>query len=344
LLTPAQIYQKALASTVTLQKLSPAGEKIGTGSGFVIADGLIATAFRVIDGATTVHVVLPGGQQGDVREVVGWNRWQDWAILRLPTGTVPVLKRAKPTSWSVGDRCFFLNAADGARTIADLNVTGSTKYPNAGERLSLNAAATSEATGSPLLNEYGEVIGIVGTGTIPGSSSIGNRLGLYGPSFGFGEDLGELALPIATLPDLKDLVAPTSFSELVRRGEFVLPLTGTDIVNSGSLSDAVDRRPNVSPMPLNPKYRFNHKDHQMFVFVLWNARDKRHALSSIRLYDLSNNLLIQSKPNKLNLSPSNVFSSTDWKVDIDRLPSGTYRLDVVVDDQPVWRSFFTVSD
>ena len=82
----------------------------------------------------------------------------------------------------------------------------------------------------------------------------------------------------------------------------------------------------------------------MFVFVLWNPKERRHAVSSIRLYDLSNHLLLESKPNKLSLNPSNLFSSTDWKVDIERLPSGTYRLDIVVDDQPVWRRFFTMSD
>ena len=89
LLTPSQIYQKALASTVTLQKVSSAGERLGNGSGFVIANGLIATTFRAIDGAGSIHVVSPGGKQFLVSDVVGWDRWQDWAILRVPTAWAP---------------------------------------------------------------------------------------------------------------------------------------------------------------------------------------------------------------------------------------------------------------
>src|SRR5439155_2048314 len=172
--------------------------------GFVIANGLIATTFRAIDGAGSIHVVLPGGKQFLVSDVVGWDRWQDWAILRVPTADIAALKRATPNSWSVGDRCFFLDVAEnGSRTIVDLNVTGTNTYPSAGERLSLGSTASADATGSPLLNEYGELIAIVGAGTIPGSSSLGTRFGFYGTALPGKENLGSLALPISLVPEPK---------------------------------------------------------------------------------------------------------------------------------------------
>ena len=63
---------------------------------------------------------------------MNWNRWQSWALLRVATGELPKLRRARPNSWHVGDRCFFLNVAqDGTRTIADVDITGTHKYPNA---------------------------------------------------------------------------------------------------------------------------------------------------------------------------------------------------------------------
>lgn len=85
LLTPSQIYQKALVSTVTLQKLSSTGEELGNGSGFVIADGLVATAFRVIDGAGIIRLLARDGGQVQISDVLSWDRWQDWVILRVST-------------------------------------------------------------------------------------------------------------------------------------------------------------------------------------------------------------------------------------------------------------------
>jgi hypothetical protein len=100
----------------------------------------------------------------------------------------------------------------------------------------------------------------------------------------------------------------------------------------------------VSPMLLQEKYQFSRKDQHMFVFIMWNAKEKRNTISLIRLYDLNNKLLMESKASKLSLHPASLFSSTDWQMPIDRMPTGTYRLDVILGDQPVWRTFFSVSD
>ncbi len=97
------------------------------------------------------------------KEVVAWNRRQDWAILKVNAGKVSVLGRAAANSWSVGDRCYGLDVpADGNLIIAEGNIVGKHNPIGFGERLNISLSPDRRARGSPLLNEYAEVIGIMG--------------------------------------------------------------------------------------------------------------------------------------------------------------------------------------
>jgi hypothetical protein len=344
LLTPSQIYQRALAATVTLDRISASGDRLARGSGFFLGDGLVLTAFEVIDGASSVVVQLPSGERLPGREVLQWNRWQDWAILKVPRTDVPGLVRAKVNSWAVGDRCFYLNvSADSGRSIVDVNITGTNSYPNAGERLTISNLGSPETIGSPILNEYGAVIGIVAGSTIPGASSLtASRFGYYA-SLLRTRHSSDLAVPISLVPESGAAATPVSYADLLAKGQFVPPLAGSAAVGQGSLALRLDNRSGVSPMAQDERYEFTHKDQQFVVLVMWTPKDKRNTTTALRLYDLNNSLLVDGKPIKLNLRPSQV-EYTSWKMEIARFPSGTYRIDVLLADQPVWRTFFSVSD
>ena len=342
-LTPAQIYQKALDSTITIEKLGANGERLGKFSGFVINTDLVATTFEAIDGAVSVRLTLPKGAQQQVSSVMNWNRWQSWALLRVATGELPKLRRARPNSWHVGDRCFFLNVAqDGTRTIADVDITGTHKYPNAGERLQLSNVANLNASGSPLLNEYGDVIGLIGAGTVPGSGSLlTSRFGTYASSLRT-RMMGMLALPINQIAEDAG-TSEVQFSELAANGQFVPPLGKTDIVGQGALSLRMDLRPNVAPMPQDERYEFSRTDKQFAIFLLWTPKEKLSGQANFKIYDLNNRMLLTGKPAKLNVRANNV-GYTGWQIGIESVPAGTYRLDAVVSEQPVWRTYFTVTD
>ncbi len=85
LLTSAQIYERALKSTVTIDGLAADGRRIRTGSGFVIGEDAVLTAFQVIDGSSSLRILLPDGKPADLQGVSAWNRQQDWALLRVKT-------------------------------------------------------------------------------------------------------------------------------------------------------------------------------------------------------------------------------------------------------------------
>jgi hypothetical protein len=51
--TAAELYGRAVAASVLIEKLDDKGHTFDTASGFFLEDGLLVTAFRAIDGAHT---------------------------------------------------------------------------------------------------------------------------------------------------------------------------------------------------------------------------------------------------------------------------------------------------
>ncbi len=122
---PAEIYEKAGAASVFVQRLGPNGEQLGSASGFLIGEGEAVTAFQAIDGATTLRVVFHDGRRVTIDSVAAWDRRADWAVLQFSADSLPYLRRAKPESWSVGDTCYALDSpSEGNRTLAAGVVTG----------------------------------------------------------------------------------------------------------------------------------------------------------------------------------------------------------------------------
>lgn len=344
LLSPSEIYKRASISTVAIKTTTANGDLLNNGSGFFIAEDEVLTAFEVLDGATGASIQLPSGETKPIDQILAWNRWQDWAIVKVPPMQVPILGLAKLNTWAVGDRCFLLNAAqDGTRTIQDLNVSGTHDYPNAGKRMALAYTASHRTVGSPLLNEYGEVIGIIAASAIPGSSSLlQEKTGYYASAIRATNGNGNLAVPIE-LVTVPQTTIPTTFSDLKRRGQFVAPLTAVDFIEQGSLSLKLDNRANVTPMALNEKYEFSRKDQQFFVFIMWSPKDKRNTTTRLQIYDLDNNLLSDGKPTKLSMRPLQI-AYTSWQMPVAAFRPGNYRIDVMLGDEPAWRTFFSISE
>ncbi|HXG68733.1 MAG TPA: serine protease, partial [Blastocatellia bacterium] len=171
ILSRAEIYQRAAAASVFIESLKRTGERQNLGSGFFINEGLVLTTFQALDGAALLRVILPDGRRLETKEVLAWNRRQDWAILKVQSGKVAALGRAAPGSWAVGDRCYSLDVpTEGNRVILEGSLIGKHNPTGAGERLNVSFSPGRWALGSPLLNEYGEVIGLIGGSLIPGAA------------------------------------------------------------------------------------------------------------------------------------------------------------------------------
>src|SRR5712692_8551727 len=165
--TPAEIYSHTVAATALIEKLDEQGQPLVAGSGFLTGNGSLITAFRVIDGAHALRIQFADGTRIQADSVAAWNRRQDWVILKVDAGKNVVLRTADGKPWSIGDHCYWLDTkTDGGRVIADGQIVGKESRAGWGERMSISNIFNTAATGGPLLNERGEVLGMLG-GALP---------------------------------------------------------------------------------------------------------------------------------------------------------------------------------
>jgi S1-C subfamily serine protease len=172
LLSPPEIFNRAAAASLSIENINRKSARRNVGTGFFIAPNLLVTAFQVIDGPAKVRVVNAQGNFIEATEIVAWNRRQDWVIFKIGLDKVTALERAPANTWAVGDRVYFLDVpAEVSRVLVETSLVGKQNLGVAGERLNIADNPNRRAAGSPLLNEYGEVIGLIGGNLIPGAAS-----------------------------------------------------------------------------------------------------------------------------------------------------------------------------
>src|SRR5882762_4082643 len=93
-LTSAEIYARAVAASVLVEKLDSKGQPFDASSGFFIDDGLFVTAFRAIDGAHALRIRLANGKYVQSDSLIAWNRRQDWVLVKIDAGKNSNLPRA----------------------------------------------------------------------------------------------------------------------------------------------------------------------------------------------------------------------------------------------------------
>ena len=346
MLTPSQLYDQAVRSTFIVEAFDRTGQKFRIGSAFLLDPTLLITAFEVIDGASKIHLTGPDGSQFDTDQVLAWNRREDWAVLKASPTKPSALKRASADSWSIGDTCFYLDIApEGNRVATNVSIDGKNDFPGSGMRLSISAAPTDRAVGSALLNEYGEVIGLVGGAVIPGTSATNflETLSRLPTAAGTVYLRGGLAVPIAAITTRADS-SGVPLSALETKGEFISPVTASRNVLYGQLARSLSK--DGLPSPLDRGAIFSKRDPKIYIYVSWEGREKTKGLLTMRVFDIDNHLLnrnVLEKPMKFSLG-RNDSRTTTWEIPTGPLSPGIYRIDIWLDDAPAWRTFFRLSD
>ena len=173
LLTTQEIYDKCLPSTVSI--LVSDSTTTGNGSGFIISsDGYIVTANHVVEDMTSIKVVL---SDGDICEatLIDGNDYTDIALLKIEKNGLEPIAIGSSDDLLVGDTVVAIGtpaSTDYAGSLAK----GSVSYKNRALKIYNSAGTAVEKkmrliqtdalvnpgnSGCPLINEYGEVIGIV---------------------------------------------------------------------------------------------------------------------------------------------------------------------------------------
>jgi hypothetical protein len=345
-LSLADLYRKAMDATVIIEKLSADGTVVKKSTGFWIADGQILTSFDSIDGASTLRVSSGSIALVKTDQVLAWNKWQDWAVIRADAAPKSALKRGNANGADVGGHCSFLEWGPLGSKLVDGSVTGTNSFPRAGMRLLIASGVTPQSVGGALLDEFGNFVGVIGGAIVPSAPPL-RILALLNDSGSSAAtldlDTTGLAVPISILPELPSNSAPVSLSALAQQGEFTPLVIKSNAVNYLTVTTAMNKQYGAIPMPQNAKLVFSRRENKAVVFVDWQTSTKQKFATTLRVFSADNKLLSTAKSQNVSLSPGN-FAATTWDLPIGLMSPGIYRLDLLINDQTSLREFIRVTE
>lgn len=328
MLTQAALYELLKRGSVVLRRTSKGGRELSAASGFSPRAGWIYTAMSALDGADDIRVVSRSGVATPVTTVVAWNRQQHWAVL-FGNVDADVLPIAPTEATKVGTRCVSLEGTSPTgRVLSECSITGQDAH---GTWPSLIATffAGDGVLGAPVLNEFGEVIGLVGDRGAVGEEAIPYRLKQSAP--------GTPIVPVGAI-QVDAATTLVTFGDLRNRGVTVPGVVGNEHVMTAGFG-RVDAKGKLVSTEQHSELSVREK--AFAVFVMWFPKERLRGQMNVRLFDAENRLVAESKPAKVDLRKDQTLTSS-WNLPM-LLHAGTYRADVLLDTTPIWRGFLRIT-
>ena len=165
-LTIQEMYGLVNPAVITVVADEDLGSSVGTGV-IMSSDGYFITNAHVIDGAKSCWIILASGVTYDAK-LVGYDAEMDLAVLKaLDAENLPVAHFGNSDSVLVGDTVYAIGNPLGIElrgTLTDGIISAVNRDVQMGGRtltlLQTNAALNNGNSGGPLINIYGQVIGI----------------------------------------------------------------------------------------------------------------------------------------------------------------------------------------
>jgi serine protease Do len=179
-LTAQQVYERVNPAVVSVIVQLKEGASIGTGILFT-QDGYLLTNYHVVAGGTDCSVALNNDRQYTARYVAGDSK-NDIAILKVEGSHLPTAEFGSSDALEVGDTVYAIGNPLGVElrgTFTNGIVSAINRDVKVDDRtmtlIQTNAALNSGNSGGPLINCYGQVVGI---NTIKMSSAFSTVEGL----------------------------------------------------------------------------------------------------------------------------------------------------------------------
>ena len=217
-LTIQDVYAKVNPATVLV--VADQGENASVGTGIIMtSDGYIVTNAHVISGGRSCWIALDTGYTYDA-ELVGYDEDQDLAVLKaVDAEDLPTAEFGDSDQCRVGDTVYAIGnplgvelrgtLTQGIISAIDRRVTMDGK---AMTMLQTTAALNNGNSGGPLINEYGQVIGI---NTMKMSNSIADAEAATVEGLGFAVPTGRAVTVI------NDILATGAFHGIPSIGVYV---------------------------------------------------------------------------------------------------------------------------
>jgi len=159
-LKPTEIYQRILPSLVSLEVENGAGEKF-VGAGFLaLTNDVAVTSWHVVADARKVFAKFSDGKVVEVPGFLDRNEKSDLVLLRLSSESRP-RTQSNPASPPIGTRVYALGSPKGYDFSITDGLVSQTHEVSGVQELQISCPISGGNSGGPLVNEMGEVIGIV---------------------------------------------------------------------------------------------------------------------------------------------------------------------------------------
>jgi hypothetical protein len=330
-LTHDEHYARLNRLFVLLRRSGPDGGELEPAAGFVPAPqtGNVYTILAALDAADSVRAVTPDGATRPMTHLIAGDRRQQWAVLQGAPTTGEPFGIASRDAIKVGTRCISIEGtAAGARVLIGGSITGQAGAPG-NQVLIASFGAAFGMPGAPVVDEYGDLLGIVGVG-LPGDSRpvdhvLAAREGVGGA-------------PILPLAPFRVPPAPGRELATLRTSGELMPALAVAAQNVfGTFYQGTVRRGD-SP---SAGVVFSLADPSMRVVVDWSPAERIRGNAVLQVIDADNNVIGVSPGRKVNINKGSTLRSS-WDVPMVKAP-GFYRVDVTVDGRPYWRGFFRVN-
>ncbi len=164
-LQATELFKLAVPSVVVLEFSDDNWRTGASGTGFVVAPNVVATSYHLIEDLvprnTVGRALLPNSKTYAAVTVLLSDPTHDLMIVGFNTGNAPSLKLVDPSRLEVGSRVYALGNPEGLSwTITDGLYSGP-RVVGGVTKLQISAPVSHGSSGGPILNEQGEVIGVL---------------------------------------------------------------------------------------------------------------------------------------------------------------------------------------
>ncbi len=159
--SPIELYKMASQATVEISTYTEEATSKSLGSGFFIdSNGTLITNFHVLAGAYRAEAKLNDGTVCEVTEILGYDISRDLAIVKVAKTGNPYLNLSS-RGVVTGEKVYTLGSSRGMTgTFSDGMVSTDSRKVLGIECIQITAPISTGNSGGPLLNIYGEVVGV----------------------------------------------------------------------------------------------------------------------------------------------------------------------------------------
>jgi hypothetical protein len=325
-------------AVVRIYKLDGAGHRIDASSGCVIGPNAVATAFQAIDMAARLEIEFSDGRKAQSAEILDLSRLDDWAIIKVDTANVAPIPRGDAANVPVGGRLAAFAIESGTRVMMPVDVGAVSAPTGYGLRIRFSPPAGTDAAGGPVIDEGGRLVALLGGSLTPGARLAQSvreqypRLMLEAP----GNTASAVSLLPATLP-----AAGKSLADLQASSVLTAALTPMPELDYGGVTKQLPK--SIDQIGHDDREFSSHEDAPAIVYGYWKKRGKlSKGEVSGAIFDATNRQRGSLPAKKISLKDEG--ERVSYSFSLKGLPAGYYRIDLLWNGAPAWRTYIHVID